>query len=91
MLEKCIHIGILDFEIFEDTDAFYSRFHLWEGSRHIKNTVTSWNCMYWNCQKLAKAPVSGDRTAKLDAIYQCRDRGEFKMAADEDPYIEEGL
>ena len=22
-----------------------------------------------------KAPASGDRTAKLDAIYQCRDRG----------------
>ena len=36
VLEKCIHIGILDFEIFEDTDAFYSRFHLWEDSRHIK-------------------------------------------------------
>ena len=36
VLEKCIHIGILDFEIFEDTDAFYFRFHLWEDSRHIK-------------------------------------------------------
>ena len=36
VLEKCIHIGILDFEIFEDTDAFYSLFHLWEDSRHIK-------------------------------------------------------
>ena len=31
-LEKCIHIGILDFTLFEDQE-FYSSFHLWEDKR----------------------------------------------------------
>ena len=47
VLEKCIHIGILDFEIFEDTDIpgfTYGR------TAGISSTVTSWNCMYWNCR-----------------------------------------
>ena len=32
-LGKCIHISILNFELFEEDDAFYSRFHLWEDER----------------------------------------------------------
>lgn len=31
-LKKCIHVGILDFELFESRE-FYSRFHLWEDMR----------------------------------------------------------
>ena len=91
VLEKCIHIGILDFEIFEDTDAFYSRFHLWEDSRHIKYSrsllLLKETCII-ACIGIAeagKAPVSGDRTAKLDAIYQCRDRGGIQNGSRERP------
>lgn len=32
VLKKCIHIGILDFNLFESRE-FYSRFHIWEDSR----------------------------------------------------------
>lgn len=32
-LGKCIHISILNFELFEEDDEFYSRFHLWEDER----------------------------------------------------------
>lgn len=32
VLKKCIHVGILDFELFESRE-FYSRFHLWEDMR----------------------------------------------------------
>lgn len=32
ILQKCIHIGILDFNLFEGRE-FYSRFHIWEDSR----------------------------------------------------------
>ena len=32
-LEKCIHVGILDFELFPEDEEFYSRFHLWEDNR----------------------------------------------------------
>jgi predicted transposase/invertase (TIGR01784 family) len=33
-LKKCIHIGILDFSLFEDSEEYYSCFHLWEDTRH---------------------------------------------------------
>ena len=36
-------------------------------------------------QEAGKAPVSGDRTAKLDAIYQCRDRGGIQNGSRERP------
>ena len=32
-LKKCIHIGILNFNLFEEKN-YYSRFHLWEDSRY---------------------------------------------------------
>lgn len=33
-IKKCIHIGVLDFELFKDTSGFYSSFHLMEDKRH---------------------------------------------------------
>ena len=33
-MKKCIHVGILDFELFGEDEEFYSRFHLWEDSRN---------------------------------------------------------
>jgi len=33
-IKKCIHIGVLDFELFKDTREFYSSFHLMEDKRH---------------------------------------------------------
>ena len=33
VLEKCIHVGILDFTLFESDKEYYSRFHIWEDSR----------------------------------------------------------
>lgn len=38
VLKKCIHIGILDFVMFEEDVEFYSRFHIWEDQRHRKYT-----------------------------------------------------
>lgn len=32
-VKKCIHIGILDFNLFKDSPEYYSRFHLWEDTR----------------------------------------------------------
>lgn len=37
VLKKCIHIGILDFVMFQEDEEFYSRFHIWEDQRHIIN------------------------------------------------------
>ena len=33
MLPKCIHVGILDFVLFEEDEEFYSCFHFWEDTR----------------------------------------------------------
>ena len=38
VLKKCIHIGILDFVMFEEDVEFYSRFHIWEDVRRRKYT-----------------------------------------------------
>lgn len=38
ILKKCIHIGILDFVMFEEDLEFYSRFHIWEDVRRRKYT-----------------------------------------------------
>lgn len=38
VLKKCIHIGILDFVMFEEDLEFYSRFHIWEDVRRRKYT-----------------------------------------------------
>ena len=35
-LKKCVHIGILDFVLFEGEESYYSRFHLWEDERKLK-------------------------------------------------------
>ena len=33
VLGKCIHVGILDFILFEEDEEYYSCFHLWEDKR----------------------------------------------------------
>ena len=38
VLKKCIHIGILDFVMFQEDEEFYSRFHIWEDQWHRKYT-----------------------------------------------------
>lgn len=35
---KCIHVGVLDFELFSEDNDFYSVFHLWEDTRRRKYT-----------------------------------------------------
>ncbi len=38
VLKKCVSISIPDFILFEDYTEFYSRFHIWEGTRHFMYT-----------------------------------------------------
>ena len=35
VMEKCIHIGILNFIMFPEDKEYYSRFHLWEDTRKM--------------------------------------------------------
>ncbi len=35
VLKKCVSISILDFILFEGEPEFYSRFHIWEDTRHF--------------------------------------------------------
>ena len=87
VLEKCIHIGILDFEIFEDTDAFYSRFHLWEDSRHIKYS-DKLELHVLELPKLAKHQYPETELLSWMQFINAETEEEFKMAAEKDPYIE---
>lgn len=80
VLEKCIHIGILDFEIFEDTDAFYSRFHLWEDSRHIKYS-DKLELHVLELPKLAKHQYPETELLSWMQFINAETEEEFKMAA----------
>ena len=79
--------GILDFEIFEDTDAFYSRFHLWEDSRHIKYS-DKLELHVLELPKLAKHQYPETELLSWMQFINAETEEEFKMAAEKDPYIE---
>ncbi|WP_304819213.1 Rpn family recombination-promoting nuclease/putative transposase, partial [uncultured Clostridium sp.] len=38
VFKKCVSISILDFKLFQDTEEFYSRFHILEDTRHTLYT-----------------------------------------------------
>ena len=86
VLEKCIHIGILDFEIFEDTDAFYSRFHLWEDSRHIKYS-DKLELHVLELPKLAKHQYPETELLSWMQFINAETEEEFEMAAEKSEYI----
>lgn len=54
MLQKCIHVGILDFELF-DSKEFYSQFHMWEDSRNC--TLTNLKYIFLNFPSLPDSSI----------------------------------
>ena len=71
-LEKCIHVGILNFTLFDD-EEYYSRFHFWsdQGRRCI---VISLNPYAGTSQGMAKHEYPETELAERFS-YQCREQG----------------
>lgn len=72
-LEKCIHVGILNFTLFDD-EEYYSRFHFWSDQGR-KMYSDKFEIHTLELPKLAKHEYPGDRAAEMASVYQCRDQG----------------
>ena len=85
--KKCVSISILDFKLFDDTDDFYSCFHITEDTRHTLYT----DKMEFHVLELPKLPEElkdGDNILLWAKFINAEQKEEFDMIATKDPYIE---
>ena len=87
VLQKCIHVGILDFILFDEEEEFYSRFHLWEDSRHQMYT-DKLEIHILELPKLAKREYPETELLNWARFFNAEQKEEFEMAAETSPYIE---
>ena len=83
---KAIHISILGFNQFPDTDYFYSSFHMRE------DNSDQWEIHVIELKKLNKSEVKDNhKTLYKWACLISADREEERMIIEKDPYIEEAV
>ena len=87
-LKKCIHVGILDFKLFDDDPEYYSRFHIWEDSRREKYS-DNLEIHLLELPKLAGYDKPGDKLLRWAKFFNAETKEEFEMAASQDEYIED--
>lgn len=85
-LKKCIHIGILDFEIF-GSEEFYSRFHLWEDSRRQMYS-DRFEIHTLELPKLEKHNYPRTELFKWMQFINAETKEELDMASADNPYIQ---
>ena len=85
-LEKCIHVGILNFTLFDD-EEYYSRFHFWSDQGR-KMYSDKFEIHTLELPKLAKHDYPETELLKWLQFINAETEEEFKMAAEKDPYIE---
>ena len=88
VFKRCVSISILDFTLFDDTDEFYSCFHLWEDMRHTLYT----DKMEFHVLELSKLPkeLKEDTSDILlwAKFINAEEKEEFDMLATKNSYIE---
>ena len=85
-LKKCIHIGILDFELFSEDKEYYSRFHIWEDDRRIKYT-DKFEIHIFELPKLKKYEYPETELLNWMCFMNAEKREEFEMLADKNEYM----
>lgn len=85
-LKKCIHIGILNFTLFDDRE-YYSRFHIWEDKRKILYT-DKMEIHVLELPKLKKYQYSETELLRWARFFNAESREEMKMAVQGDEYRE---
>ncbi len=87
LFKRCVSISILDFTLFNDTDEFYSCFHLWEDNRHTLYT----DKMEFHVLELSKLPKELKENASDILLWakfiSAEKEEEFTMLATKNPYI----
>lgn len=87
-LKKCIHVGILDFKLFENDSRYYSRFHIWEDSRREKYS-DKLEIHLLELPKLTGYDNPGDELLRWAKFFNAETEEEFEMLAEKDEYIKD--
>lgn len=88
---KTIHISILGFNQFDDTDYFYSSFHMREDKRHSLYS-DQWEIHVIELKKLNFSQIKNEHRKLYEwARFICAEREEERAMIQKDPYIEEAL
>ena len=85
-LKKCIHVGILDFTLFNH-DRYYSRFHIWEDMNHELYT-DKLEIHILELRKLAKYEYPQTELLRWAKFFGAKSREEIRMLAEQDKYID---
>ena len=86
VLGKCIHVGILDFILFEEDEEFYSCFHMWEDKRRRKYS-DKFEVHIVELPKVAEHEYPETALLKWAKFLNAEKKEEFEMAAKTDPHI----
>ncbi len=87
VLGKCIHVGILDFILFEEDEEYYSCFHLWEDKRRrIYSDKLEIHIV--ELPKLAEHEYPETALLKWARFFNAEKKEEFEMVAKTDPHIQ---
>lgn len=84
---KCIHVGILDFELFPGDEEYYAVFHLWEDTRRRKYTDKI-ELHILELPKIAKHDYPGTELLNWMRFMNAERKEEFEMLAKENEYME---
>lgn len=87
VLGKCIHVGILDFILFEEDKEFYSCFHMWEDNRRRKYS-DKFEIHIVELPKLAEYEYPDTTLLKWARFLNAEKKEEFEMIAKTDPHIQ---
>lgn len=87
ILQKCIHVGILDFVLFEEDEKFYSCFHLWEDKRRLRYT-DKLEVHILELPKLAGREYPKTELLNWARFFNAEKKEEFEMAAEANEYVE---
>ena len=85
-LQKCIHIGVLDFELFPD-EEYASTFHLWEDSRR-RMYSDKFEFHTLELPKLAKYQYPETELLNWLRFINGEKSEDFEVAAENNPYIQ---
>ena len=84
-LKKCIHVGILDFTLFEH-ERYYSCFHIWEDT--IRDMYSDkFEIHVLELPKLAKYEYPQTELLRWAQFFGARSREEIEVLAEKDEYI----
>ena len=87
VLKKCIHVGILDFVLFEEEEEFYSCFHLWEDHRRQLYT-DKLEIHILELPKLKERNYPSTELLNWARFFNAEQKEEFEMAAEASPQVE---